>query len=440
MRRLSIAALSIVATLACSTNERYPEGPILLVCPWTAGGGTDRIARQIAALLEKDLGVPINVVNVTGGDGVTGHSRGALARADGHTLTIVTVEIGSLHWRGMTNISPDDFAPVGLVNEDAAAIFVRADATWQTLEDLEQAVRASPRTLRASGTAAGGIWHLATAGWLSAVNLEPDDVIWVSIAGSAPALQELLAGGVDVVATSLPEAGALLTSGRVRSLGVMASARSPQFPDVPTFKELGVDWEIGTLRGIAAPKGTPPERVDVLAAALKRVVEGDEYQSTMRRSGFTPVYEDPATFAVTLARTDQQLGALLTSEAFRGLETTRFGPMFFPGLLLGALALVSGALFFHGSQHRRDAEPRDARAPGAASRLAEAVLWIGLYLALAETLGFIVTAGVLLAVYLIRLGTRPVIAAPLTLLLVPAVYYVFAVLLRVPLPRGLLGW
>ena len=440
MRRLSIAALSIIATLACSRNDRYPEGPILLVCPWTAGGGTDRIARQIAALLEKDLGVPINVVNVTGGDGVTGHSRGALARADGHTLTIVTVEIGSLHWRGMTNISPDDFAPVGLVNEDAAAIFVRADATWQTLRDLEQAVRASPRTLRASGTAAGGIWHLATAGWLSSVNLEPDDVIWVSIAGSAPALQELLAGGVDVVATSLPEAGALLTSGRVRSLGVMATARSPQFPDVPTFKELGVDWELGTLRGIAAPKGTPPERVAVLAAALKRIVEGDEYQTTMRRSGFTPVYEDPATFAVTLARTDQQLGALLTSEAFRGLETTRFGPMFFPGLLLGALALVSGALILHGSQHRGDTAPPDTPAPGAASRLAEAVLWIALYLALAETLGFIITASALLAVYLIRLGTRPMIAAPLTLLLVPAVYYVFAVLLRVPLPRGVVGW
>jgi tripartite-type tricarboxylate transporter receptor subunit TctC len=439
-RHLLIAALLVSATIACSRSERYPTGPILLVCPWAAGGGTDRIARQIAALLEQDLGVPINVVNVTGGDGVTGHSRGALARADGHTLTIVTVEIGSLHWRGMTNISPNDFSPVGLVNEDAAAIFVRADAPWRTLRDLEQAVRASPRTLRASGTAAGGIWHLATAGWLSAVSLEPNDLIWVSIAGSAPALQELLAGGVDVVATSLPEAQALLSSGRVRSLGVMADARSPQFPDVPTFKELGVNWEIGTLRGIAAPRDTPPERVGVLAAALKRVVEGDEYQAAMRRSGFTPAYEDPATFAATLARTDQQFGALLTSAAFRGLETTRFGPMFFPGLLFGALVLVSGALMMLGTQHaggeRRDAK---AEAPGAARRFAEVLIWIALYLAVVETLGFMVTAGILLAVYLIRLGTRPMIAVPLTLLLVPAIYYVFAGLLRVPLPRAV-GW
>ena len=441
LRRLLLAIVLLIAAAGCGRRERYPEGPILLVCPWAAGGGTDRIARQIAVLLERDLGVPINVVNVTGGDGVTGHSRGALARPDGHTLTLVTVEIGSLHWRGMTNISPDDYAPVGLVNEDAAAVFVRADAPWRTLADLEKAIREKPRTLRASGTAAGGIWHLALAGWLSTIGLKPTDVIWVSIAGSAPSFQELLAGGVDVVTTSLPEALALLSGGRVRALGVMAGARAAQFPDVPTLKEMGANWELGTLRGLAAPKDTPADRVALLAAALKRVVEGDEYQRTMRSAGFTPSYEDPARFAVTLARTDRQLGALLTSEAFRGLATTRFGPMFFPGLLIGALALVSGALLVV-SQRASDREPGEHMPvmPGAAWRFAEVPIWIALYIGFAEALGFIVTAGVLLLVYLLRLGTRPAVAAPLSLLLVPSIYYVFAVLLRVPLPRGILGW
>lgn len=181
-----LAAALAIAAIGCAGARRFPDGPILLVCPWAAGGGTDRVARQIAALLEQDLGVPVNVVNVTGGDGVTGHSRGALARADGYTLTLVTVEIASLHWRGMTSISHEDFAPVGLVNRDAAAVFVRADAPWRTLSDLEQAIRERPRTLRASGTATAGIWHLALAGWLSTVGLRPTDVIWVSIAGSAP--------------------------------------------------------------------------------------------------------------------------------------------------------------------------------------------------------------------------------------------------------------
>ena len=444
-----VLAGSTVATLACSGHKPFPDGPILLVCPWAAGGGSDRIARQVAVLLEQDLGVPISVVNVTGGDGVTGHSRGALARADGHTLTLVTVEIASLHWRGMTSISPGDFAPVGLVNRDAAAVFVRADAPWQTLRDLEQTIRTSPRTLRASGTATAGIWHLGVAGWLSTVGLQPSDVIWVSIAGSAPSFQELLAGGVDVVSCSLAEAQALMAAGRVRSLGVMAETRVPQFPNVPTFKELGVNWSLGTIRGIAVPKDTPAERVAVLAAALKRVVEGNSFQSAMLRSGFTPSYEDPERFAANLAETDQRLGALLTGEAFRGLETAQFGPMFFPGLLMGALALVSAALGFGARKTTRPASPPVDVAHisrslptgmSATWRFVEVLIWIALYLLLAETLGFVITATTLLFAYLVSLGTRPAIATPLAMLVVPVVYHVFAVLLRVPLPRGLFGW
>jgi tripartite-type tricarboxylate transporter receptor subunit TctC len=428
---------STVITLACSGHRPFPDGPILLVCPWAAGGGSDRIARQVAALLEQQLGIPISVVNVTGGDGVTGHSRGALARADGHTLTLVTVEIASLHWRGMTSISPGDFAPVGLVNRDAAAVFVRADAPWQTLRDLEQTIRKSPRTLRASGTATAGIWHLGIAGWLSTVGLQPSDIIWVSIAGSAPSFQELLAGGVDVVSCSLAEAQALMAAGRVRSLGVMAEARVPQFPNVPTFKELGVDWSLGTIRGIAVPKGTPEHRVAMLAAALKRVVEGNEFRTAMLRSGFTPSYEDPAQFAVNLAETDKRLGTLLASEAFKGLETARFGPMFFPGLLIGALALVTTALVVGA---RTPITPHATPGTFATWRFVEVLIWIALYLLLAETLGFVITATALLLAYLVSLGTRPAIATPLALLIVPLVYQVFAVALRVPLPRGLFGW
>jgi hypothetical protein len=244
------------------------------------------------------------------------------------------------------------------------------------------------------------------------------------------------------VSCSLAEAQALLAAGRIRSLGVMADARAPQFPSVPTFQELGADWTLGTIRGVAAPKDTPPDRVRVLAGALKRVVESDAYQNAMRRGGFTPSYEDPAQFAVTLAGTDARLGALLTSEAFRGLESTRFGPMFFPGLLMGALALVSGILLFNHRRRAPDAEAHEAAQlpPGAAWRAAEVLIWVALYLALAETLGFVLTAAILLLAYLLRLGTRALIAAPLTLALVPAVYHLFAVVLRVPLPRGLLGW
>jgi tripartite-type tricarboxylate transporter receptor subunit TctC len=436
-----VAIALVLAAAGCSRGRQFPDAPILLVCPWAAGGGTDRVARQIAVLLEQDLGVPVNVVNVTGGDGVTGHSRGALARPDGHTLTLVTVEIASLHWRGMTNISHRDFAPIGLVNRDAAAVFVRADAPWRSLRDLENAIRQRPRALRASGTATAGIWHLAVAGWLSAVGLNPGDITWVSIAGAAPSMQELLAGGLDFVSCSLAEAQALLAGGRVRALGVMADERVPQFPNVLTFAELGIGWSLGTIRGVAAPKDTPAERVATLAAALERVVEGEAYRRALLQSGFTPAYQQPAAFRATLENMDTRLGGLLTSDAFRGVGSTRFGPMFFPSILIGALVIVVALLLWAARAAREPAAAdRPPAQPGANWRAAEVVIWVAAYVALAEPLGFVITAALLLFAYLYRLGTRLPVAAALALTLVPAVYQLFAVALRVPLPRGVLGW
>ncbi|HVR72220.1 MAG TPA: tripartite tricarboxylate transporter substrate-binding protein [Vicinamibacteria bacterium] len=441
--RTALIALLALALGSCAREERFPAAPILIVCPWSAGGGTDRVARQLAVLLEQDLGVPVNVVNATGGDGVTGHSRGALARPDGYSLTLVTSEIATLHWRGMTSISHRDFAPVGLVNRDAGAIFVRADAPWRTLSDLAQAIRDAPGTLRASGTATAGIWHLGLAGWLSTVGIKPTDVIWVSIAGSAPSLQELMAGGVDLVSCSLPEAQSLLAAGRIRSLGVMAEGRVPRFPDVPTFQEQGVDWTLGTLRGLAVPQDTPPARVRVLADAVRRVVEGDAYRSALAVSGFTPAYEDPVRFGASLEEIDRRLGALLLSDAFRGLAVKRFGPMFFPAVLVGALVLATLGILLAGDRSLpatgADGAPSAASA-GAAWRFTEVLLFVALYVALAETAGFILTAAALLLAHLLRLGTRPAVAVPLALTLAPAAYHVFAVVLRVPLPAGMLGW
>lgn len=145
-----------VVCCGCRGRGAYPDGPIVLVCPWSAGGGTDRTARQVAALLERELGVPVNVVNAIGGAGVTGHTRGALARPDGYAITMVTVEINMLHWRGLTNISHRDFDPVGMLNRDATAVFVRQDTPWKSIADLENAIRDNPGKVKASGTAQGG--------------------------------------------------------------------------------------------------------------------------------------------------------------------------------------------------------------------------------------------------------------------------------------------
>jgi tripartite-type tricarboxylate transporter receptor subunit TctC len=434
---LGIALALLLGSGGCQRQRGYPNRPIMLICPWAAGGGTDQVSRQVGALLEQELGVPVNVINATGGAGVTGHTRGALARPDGYTLTMVTVEINMLHWRGLTNISYQDYDPVGLINCDAAALFVRSDAPWHNLSELEQYVRASSKPVKASGTANGGIWHLAFVGWLDKIGVSPARAIWSPNNGASPSLQELIAGGVDTVCCSLPEAQTLLESGRVRCLGVMAAERVEQFPDVPTFKEQGVDWTLGGWRGICLPKNTPPQVTRRVVAALERVARSDTFRTYMRRCGFNVTWEPPAEFEKTMQEVDARLGKLLTSEAL-SIQPMWFGPMFFPGILGGLLAAVFVGLLLTGGL--RKAHDAERITPQGLMRLAEIVAWVVAYLLLAEWIGFLLVAAVLLTLLLRRLGNGWPLAVAVSIVIVPLTYQLFAVWLRVPLPRGWLGW
>ena len=435
---LAPLACLLLLVAGCAVKESYPSRPITLLCPWAAGGGTDRVARQIAASLERELSVPVNVINATGGAGVTGFTRGALARPDGYTMMVMTVELNILRWRGLTNISANDFDPLMLVNRDDAALFVRDDAPWQSLAELENALREAPRQLKASGTAQGGVWHICLGGWLETIGSRPSDVIWISINGSAPSLQELVAGGVEMVCCSLPEAQALLDAGRIRCLGLMSRQRHPQYPDVPTFVEQGTDWSIGAWRGLGLPKGVPPERRKILADAVTKVIASNEYLAFMETAGFMPAAEGPEQFVATLARLDNEFGTMLASEAFRDLETTQFGPMFFP-TILGTLLTLNFLTIAVTGGFRRPDELTPLRLSGL-FRVAAVLLWVIVYVSVVESVGFVLTASVLLFTAFYWLGNRPTVAALVTLVVVPVSYQLFAVWLRVSLPWGWFGW
>ncbi len=419
-------------------GQEYPNRPVLLICPWAAGGGTDRVARQLAVGLERELGVPVNVVNATGASGVTGHTRGALARPDGYTITMMTVELNMLHWRGLTPITHANFRPGALVNLDPAALFVRADAPWQTLKELNEHVRRNPGTLRASGTALGGIWHVALAGWLTEIGLPTDAVRWISIEGASPSLQEMMAGGLEIVSASLPEARSLLQAGEIRALGVMADERLAQFPDVPTLKEQGVDALFAAWRGIGMPAGTPDPVHERLARSLADVANGPEFQEFMTKGGFNWAYEGPQEFGATLTRLDAAYGELLTSDAFSDMGGEIVGPMAFPAILgsLGVVVLVillaTGGL--------RETASSDTFSWHGAGRVAMILAAILVYLLVAETLGFVLTGFGVLAFLMWRLSVRWPVALTVSLVLILVVYQIFSIYLRVPLPRGLFGW
>ncbi len=307
-----LLGLSLFAAALPAFSQAYPTRPITLIVPWGAGGGTDATARIIGSLLEKDLGQPVTVVNRTGGSGVVGHSDIASAAPDGYTLGMATVEIGMMHWQGLTELTGTSYTPLGLVNADPAGVQVRADSPYKTVQELLAAVKANPGKFKASGTGQGGIWHLAIAGLLRDQKIDPTALPWVPSNGAAPGLQDLIAGGVEVAPTSLPEARSLIDAGKVRSLAVMNATPSALYPNVPTLKAaLGSDWTMAAWRGLVAPKGIPADARDKLSAAIKKVVASKDYTDFMAKQGYGVIYAAPDDFAKFMAKSDAELGATM---------------------------------------------------------------------------------------------------------------------------------
>ena len=305
-------ATALTAGMIAPAHAAYPDRPITMIVPWGAGGGTDAVARFMASELEKELKQPINVVNRTGGSGVVGHTAISSAAPDGYTIGIITVEISMMKHVGLTTLGPSGFTPLGLVNFDPEAIFVETDSKIKNVKDLIAAAKANPGKLKASGTGQGGIWHLGLAGLLVDAGLPGDAIRWVPSQGAAPGLQDLVAGGIEVAACSLPEARALVEAGKIRPLVLMSPKHDNIFPKVPLLKEeTGSDLVNGAWRGIAGPKGLPDDITAKLEAAVKKAYDSKEYQHFLESRGFGAVYEDGKGFGKFMAEEDVSKGAVM---------------------------------------------------------------------------------------------------------------------------------
>jgi tripartite-type tricarboxylate transporter receptor subunit TctC len=311
LKTLAVAVVSLVS-FAEHAQAAYPERPVTLIVPWAAGGGTDATARIIGSLLEKELGQPVSVVNRTGGSGVVGHEAIAAAAPDGYTLGLATVEIGMLHWQGLTERGYKDYTPIALMNLDPAGVQVRADAPYKTVNELLDDIKKNPGKFKASGTGQGGIWHLAIAGMLDSLGIDPSTFRWVPSQGAAPGLQDLVAGGVEIVPCSLPEARSLIDAGRVKSIAIMNPERNPTFPNVPTLAEqTGSKWAIGAWRGIVGPKGMPEDVTKRLAETLDKIYKSKEYNDFMSQRGFGVKFATGEEFLKFWMKSDEDLGAVM---------------------------------------------------------------------------------------------------------------------------------
>jgi putative tricarboxylic transport membrane protein len=301
---------ALVGSGAWAQSGSYPNRPITLVVPWGTGGGTDATARTMASIMERELGQPINVVNRTGGSGVVGHSAIATAAPDGYTIGMITVEIAMMHHQGLTQLDPASYTPLALLNSDPPAIHVKADGPYKDLNALVEAIKSSPPgKIKASGTGQGGIWHIGLIGWLQAMGMKFDHVAWVPSNGAGPAMQDLAAGGIDVVTCSAPEGRALADAGKTKILAVMSANRNPVFPNVPTLKEaMNIDYTAGAWRGLAGPKGLPADVQARLVTAIENAYKSKEFNDFVESRGFGKLWYPTDQFASFMAKDDVAMG------------------------------------------------------------------------------------------------------------------------------------
>lgn len=282
-----------------AAKAEYPDRPVTIIVPWGAGGGTDTIVRLFAVGFEEALGVPVNIVNRTGGNGVIGHTAIATAAPDGYTLGACTSEISYFKTMNLAPLTPESFDLISRIAEIPAGVTVKTGGRFQDLKSVVEAMKSEPAgTLTSSGSGLGGPWHLAIAGLATMENLPASTVKFVPSQGGAPALQDVMAGGIDLFTGSPVEAKSLAESGEVKVVAVMAKERLAAFPDVPTVKEaIGVDWTLSNWFSLCAPPGLPAEVKAKIVEAGKKGHAAPSVQTNLKERGITPVWDGPEQFA-----------------------------------------------------------------------------------------------------------------------------------------------
>ena len=308
-RTMLATALALAAGIfAAPAFAAFPDKPVNVICPWTAGGGTDVLLRALSKEAEKFLGQTINVVNQTGGAGAIGHNAIRAARPDGYTIGMITFELNSLPPQGLVPFTWKDFDPVMLINTDAAALTVRADAPYSTVRGFMDHARANPGEITIGNSAPGSVWHIAAglAAEKTGVNVKH-----VPFNGAQPAVTALVGGHIKAVAVSVAEVRSQVQAGNLKILGVMAAERDKIFPNVPTFKEQGVDVQFATWRGLAFPKGVPAANRAKVADAYKKAFETKEFKEFAANAALTLNYQDGAAFTKFLDQNYKDVAAVM---------------------------------------------------------------------------------------------------------------------------------
>jgi tripartite-type tricarboxylate transporter receptor subunit TctC len=299
------AALALASGAAAQT---YPTKPIRFIAPFAAGGALDTLTRTIAARMQDKWSQPVVVENRTGAGGNIGADLVAKASPDGYTLvmgTIATHAINVSLYSTMPYDAVKDFAPVTIAASINNSLSVHPSVPAKNVAELIAYAKANPGKLTFGSAGNGTSQHLAGELFKTMAGV---DMVHVPYKGGAPAVQALLSGEVQLTAVSVNTALPHIQSGKARPLGVASSKRSPALPDVPTFNESGIPFEVDSWLAILGPAGIPADVVKKLNAEFAAALRSPDVQERLAKLGLVVVASAPAEVNTMLAREEPKWG------------------------------------------------------------------------------------------------------------------------------------
>ena len=300
-----LAVLLTAAALACATAataQTFPTKPIRIVVGFPAGGPLDQHARLLSDRLQAVLGQPVVMDYKAGAGGTVGAQEVMKSPADGHTIMLANTGVMVINpalYSKLPYATLKDFVPVARTAMQPLALLVNPNVPAKNLQEFMAYAKARPGQVNFGSAGNGGISHLVPEMFKSATGLF---MVHIPYRGSAPAFTDLMAGQVQFMAESIPQAASYHKQGKVRALAVTSRERNPALPDVPTVIESGIKgFEVVGFYGFLAPAGTPKEAVNKLSDAFKQVLQMPDVRNRMVSQGADPAFMGADDFAAFLA-------------------------------------------------------------------------------------------------------------------------------------------